>query len=170
MVSYIVRRLTSMIIVLVCITMITFIIAYAIPADPARVIAGPHAPDSVVKHIRLNLGLNKPIYIQYLIYIDKLIHGNLGFSYINHMPVLHLIYQRMSNSSKLALCGWMVELLIGIPLGIITALRHKTITDYSVSFLALLGLSLPQFWFGMWLIYTIAFKLNILPIGGGWRT
>lgn len=166
MLAYIVRRTVSMVAVLICISLVTFVVAYAVPGDPARVIVGMHASSAVVAEVRHNLGLDKPIFVQYLIYMGNLLGGNLGFSYVNDMPVLQLIGGRLGNTALLALGGWLVEIAIGLPLGVITAVRHRTVSDFVISILTLVGISLPSFWFGMWLIYNIAYKAGILPVGG----
>lgn len=166
MLSYIARRLIGTIVVLIGISMITFLITFAVPGDPARMIVGPHATPQVVAQVRHNLGLDKPLYVQYAIYMWHLLHGNLGFSYHDNLPVLTLIRQRISNTGQLALGGWIVELAIGIPFGLLTALRHQKMTDYVVSFLSLIGFSLPAFWFGMFLIYRVAYKMQLVPLGG----
>ncbi|MCL6452777.1 MAG: ABC transporter permease [Alicyclobacillus sp.] len=166
MLAYIVRRLGGAIVVLIGISMVTFLITFAVPGDPARMIVGPHASMQVVEQVRHNLGLDKPLYIQYLNYMGRLLHGNLGYSYNDNLPVWTLIRQRMGNTAQLAFGGWIVELAIGIPFGLISALRHQKLSDYVVSFLATFGFSLPAFWLGMELIYNVAYKLHWFPIGG----
>lgn len=166
MLSYTVRRFVSVMVVLLFISMITFGIAYIVPGDPARVIVGLHAPISVVKQVRHNLGLDRPLYVQYFIYMRNLFQGNMGFSYVNDMPVSQLIFERIWNTAFLALGGWIVEIVIGIGLGLLTAIYHRTWLDYLISLLALIGISLPVFWFGMWLIYNVAYKTGWFPLGG----
>lgn len=166
MVSYLVRRFFGSIVVLIGISIITFIITFAVPGDPARMIVGPHATPQVVATVRHNLGLDRPLYIQYFAYMGRLLHGNLGYSYNDNMPVWVLIKQRLSNTAELALGGWIVELAIGIPLGLVSALRHQKFTDYISSFLAVVGFSMPVFWLGMELIYNVAGNLHWFPVGG----
>lgn len=166
MLAYIVRRLIGALIVLVGISIITFLITFAVPGDPARMIVGPHATKQVVEMVRHNLGLDKPLYVQYLDYMGRLLRGNLGYSYNDNLPVWTLIRQRLGNTAELALGGWIVELAIGIPFGLIGALRHQKFIDYLSSFLATIGFSLPAFWLGMELIYNVAYKLHWFPIGG----
>ncbi|CAM3921279.1 ABC transporter permease [Alicyclobacillus pomorum] len=166
MASYIIRRLIGAVVVLFGISIITFIIAYAAPGDPARLIVGAKAPQSVVDAVRHNLGLDQPLPIQYIHYVGRLLQGNLGFSYHNNLPVTELLGQRLGNTVQLALGGWIVELILGIPLGIFGALYHRRIADYILSFLSLVGISMPVFVFGMWLIQNVAHGLGILPLGG----
>ncbi|MFD1673464.1 ABC transporter permease [Alicyclobacillus fodiniaquatilis] len=164
--AYIIRRLGQAIIVLFGISVIAFVLLYAVPADPARIIAGPHAPASVVAQIRKDLGLNLPVYQQYLHYLWHLLHGNLGTSYIYHRPVINMIGERMGPTAELAVGCWIAELLFGIPLGIYTARRANSKRDYIVSALALVGISIPVYWLGLLLLVVFGFKIQIFPIGG----
>lgn len=166
MFAYIIRRIISAIIVLWGITVITFLLVYAIPADPARIIAGPKAPESVIHQIRIQLGLNQPLPVQYWHYLVNLLHGNLGTSYIYNLPVLEMIGQRYGATLELAIGCFIAELIIGIPLGIYTAMRARKLGDYIWSALALVGLSMPPFWLGMLFLYWFGFKLPIFPLGG----
>lgn len=164
--SYILRRIGQSIIVLIGVSLIAFLLLYAVPADPARIIAGPHATQQVVEQIRKNLGLNLPIYQQYLVYMWHLLQGNLGTSYIFSQPVSLLIGQRMGATAELALGCWIMELVIGIPLGIYTARRANTKRAILVSALALVGISVPVYWLGLILLVLFGFKLQWLPLGG----
>lgn len=166
MASYIVRRLGGALIVLFGISVVTFLLIYAIPADPARMIAGQKATPQIIAQVRHNLGLDQPLFIQYIHYIGGLLRGNLGTSYIYNQPVSTLIAQRLGPTLLLALGCWLAELIIGIPLGIYTARRARKTGDYIVSALALVGISLPVFWLGLWLLYWFGFKFPIFPLGG----
>ncbi|MGV3487783.1 MAG: ABC transporter permease [Tuberibacillus sp.] len=166
MTSYIIRRLMGALIVLIGISIITFVIAYAVPGDPVRTIVGEKASPEVVEQVRHTMGLDKPIYVQYFSYLNRLVHGDLGFSYYNNQPVTQLIASRFGATAILAVCGFIIEILIGIPLGVLTAAKNRKLTDLVVSTLAIIGISLPTFWLGMWLIYNVSYKLGVLPIGG----
>jgi len=163
-VSYIFRRILGSLIVVVGISIITFLLVYAVPSDPARMIVGPKAPQAVVDAVRIKLGLNLPLPVQYVHYMENLLGGNLGTSYIYNMPVSKLIWDRLGTTGILALGSWVAELLIGIPLGIYTARRARKPSDYIVSALALVGISLPVQWLGMVLLYQFAFKWEIFPL------
>ncbi len=166
MLTYIIRRILQSIIVLFGISVIAFLLIYAVPADPARVIAGPKASAAVIQQIRLDLGLNLPIYLQYLHYVGALLHGNLGTSYIFHRSVTSMIMERVGPTAELAIGCWVAELIIGVPLGIYTARRANTKRDLIVSTLALIGISLPVYWLGLLLLDFFAFKIPIFPLGG----
>jgi len=164
--SYIIRRLIGALVTLWGISVITFLLVFAVPADPARIIVGPKAPESVVEQVRVNLGLNLPLPVQYWHYFVRLLHGNLGTSYIYNLPVTHMIMQRAGATVELAIGCFIAELIIGIPLGIYTAMRARHISDYILSALALAGISLPVFWLGLELLYYLGFKLSVFPLGG----
>ncbi|WP_026962277.1 ABC transporter permease [Alicyclobacillus herbarius] len=166
MYAYIIRRLFSAVIVLFGISVVTFLLVYAIPADPARMIAGPKAPHSVVVTIRHQLGLDQPLPLQYIHYVGRLLHGDLGTSYTFNLPVTTMILQRLWPTAELALGCWLAELIIGIPLGIYTARHARRLGDYMVSALALIGISLPVFWLGLLLLYWFGFQIPIFPLGG----
>jgi ABC-type dipeptide/oligopeptide/nickel transport system permease component len=166
MYAYIIRRLFYALIVLFGISVVTFLLIYAIPADPARMIAGPKAPESVVLTIRHQLGLDQPLPVQYVHYVGRLLHGDLGTSYTYNLPVTTMIVQRLWPTAELAIGCWLVELIIGIPLGIYTARHSRKLGDYLLSALALVGISLPVFWLGLLLLYWFAAKIPIFPLGG----
>ncbi len=166
MFAYIVRRLFSSIVVLFGISIVGFLLIYAIPQDPARLIAGNKAPMSVIIQIRHQLGLDQPLPLQYIHYLGQLLHGNLGTSYIYNLPVSQMILQRVWPTFELGLGCWVAELIIGIPLGIYTARHARKFGDYIVSAIALVGLSLPVFWLGLLFLYWFAFKIPIFPLGG----
>lgn len=166
MISYIIRRLGGAVIVLLGISIITFVIAFLVPANPARAIVGPHAPESLVLQVDKQLGLDQPLPVRYVNYMNNLVHGNLGMSYVLDQPVTSLIEQRVGATAQLALAAWILEIVIGIPLGIISAVYDRKIIDHITSILALIGISLPVFFVGLELMYWIGFRLNWLPVGG----
>lgn len=166
MLSYLIRRIGGSIIVLFIISIMAFILVYAIPADPARMILGPKAAQSVVNSLRHQLGLDQPLWVQYFRYVGNLLQGNLGTSYVYDQPVTTLIGQRLGPTAWLALGSWVAELIIGIPLGIYTARHARKLRDYIASALALVGVSLLVPWLGLVLLYFFAFKIPIFPLGG----
>jgi len=164
--SYIIRRLGGSVIVLLGISLITFILSFAVPADPARLILGMKASKQAVDTLRHTLGLDQPLITQYFRYLGNLLHGNLGQSYVLDLPVSTLIAQRVGYTAQLALGSWLMELIIGIPLGVISALKDRKPTDYVMSILALIGISLPIFFVGLELMYWVAFRAGMFPVGG----
>jgi peptide/nickel transport system permease protein len=155
-----------MVVVLFFVSLITFLLAFAVPGDPAKSIAGTHATPEVLQRIRENLGLDLPIWRQYGLYLWHLVHGNMGFSYETQLPVATAILQRFPATLMVAMFGIFFELLIGIPIGMTSALKQYGIRDRTFTVLSLLFLSMPAFFLGMILMYLFAFKWPIFPLGG----
>ena len=168
--KYVVRRLLWMVVVLFFVSLITFLLAFAVPGDPAKSIAGTHATPEILAKIRHNLGLDLPIYKQYGLYLWHLVHGDMGYSYMTYLPVRTAILQRFPATVMIAMFGIFFELLIGIPIGMISALRQYGIRDRTFTIFSLLFLSMPMFFLGMILMYVFAFQIQIFPLGGyeGW--
>jgi peptide/nickel transport system permease protein len=168
--KYLVRRLLWIIVVLFFVSLITFLLAFAVPADPAKSIAGTHATPEILARIRHSIGLDRPIYVQYVKYLWRLLHGDLGFSYYTQLPVTHSILQRFPATVMIAVFGLFFELLIGIPIGMMSALRQYSVRDRAFTIFSLLGIAAPAFWLGMLLMYTFSYKLHWFQLGGynGW--
>jgi len=152
--------------VLIGISLITFVLIYYLPADPARMYAGPNASVETVARIREQLGLNDPLWKQYFRYVGRALQGDLGFAYDLQMPVLQAILARFPYTLQLIFGGILVELLIGVPVGILSAVRQYSWWDRAGMVIALLGVSTPPFWLGLLLLFWFSFKLPIFPLGG----
>ena len=163
---YILRRLVMAVPVLLGISIITFILIYFLPADPARMYAGPSATAETVARIRHQLGLDLPLWQQYVNYVGDLPHGDLGFSFRKQEPVLELILSRLPYTVALIIAGIFVELVIGLPVGIASAVARGRLPDRIGMFVALLGVSAPPFWLGLMLLYWFAYQIPIFPLGG----
>jgi len=155
-----------MCVALVGVSIITFVISYLLPGDPARVIAGPQAPLSVVRSIHHQLGLDQPVYVQYGKFAWNAIRGDFGLSYRTQQEVLPAIWAHFPYTAAVAGGGLLVELLFGVTLGIIAAVRRGRPTDGIAMTIALLGLAIPSFWLGLILLYLFGFIWPILPLGG----
>jgi peptide/nickel transport system permease protein len=168
--KYLVRRLLWVVVVLFFVSIITFLLAFAVPGDPAKSIAGVHATPEVLDRIRAELGLDKPFYEQYWIYLKNLLRGDMGFSYETQRPVAQSIIERFPATAMIALFGIFFELLIGIPVGMVSALKQYSFRDRLFTVLSLLGIAAPGFWLGMLFMYLFAFQFQIFPLGGyeGW--
>lgn len=165
MTTYILRRLMLAVVVVFGVSILTFVLAYMVPADPARVYAGSNATAQTVAHIRQQLGLDRPLPVQYVDYITRALHGNFGISYKLQTPVLTAILSRAPYSAALALAGIVFELLIGIPIGILAAVYRGSWLDRGTMGMAMIGVSAPQFWLGLVLLYTFGYLWPILPLG-----
>jgi len=163
---YAARRLLLACITLLGISLITFGTVFLVPADPAAMIAGEKAAAQTVESIRRQLGLDQPIYVQYLRYVWRLLHGDLGFSYVRKSPVLPYILHFFPATLRLAAAAALAQLAIGLPIGLVSALKRYSGVDRLGMLFALVSLSIPRFWLGLLLIYFLAFHLRLFPLGG----
>jgi len=163
---YLARRLLLMVVVLTGISMMTFFLSFVMPGDPARAIAGPRASEEALDTLREKWGLDQPLPIQYLRYMGRLLRGDLGRSYYTRLEVLPAIIHRLPATLRLAAAGILAELLIGIPVGILSAVKQYSWTDRVGMIGALLGICLPTFFLGLLLLYFFAYKLSLFPLGG----
>lgn len=166
MIAYILRRLLQTALILLGISFVTFVLLYLVPADPARQIAGRSATAATVENIREQLGLNLPFYEQYFRYLNGILHGDLGRSYLQKTQVAELIWSRLPASLLLMVGAIFCELLIGLTMGIVAATKRGTKTDDTLMIFSFIGVSAPQFVIGILLLYVFAVKLGWFPIGG----
>ena len=164
--AYIARRLVQAILILVGVSIITFLLLHFMPADPARMVAGRTATKEQVDIVREQLGLDRPVYEQYGRYLWRLASGDLGRSYLQRTQVTTLIWARLPATALLMLGAIFCELLIGLTLGTIAASRRGTATDQAVMVGALVFVSMPQFVISLTLLYVFAYWLGWFPIGG----
>jgi peptide/nickel transport system permease protein len=165
-VGYILRRLAWTVVVLWAIATLTFGAIFLSPIDPARSYAGARAPAQVVEHVRTELGLDQPLYVQYERYFGRLVRGNLGDSFETEKPVLQSILDALPNTVLLAFAALLVQVALGIPLGLLAAVRRGGLVDRSVLVLSLFGVATPTFVLGVLLLYFFAFRLAWFPLGG----
>ncbi len=163
---YLLRRVALAIPTLLGVTILIFLLIRAIPGDPARVIAGLTASEEEVQRIRVELGLTRPIHVQYGIFLKQLFHGNLGISAVTRAPVAEEIGLRMPATVELAISSIVVATVIGLTAGIVSATRQYSTVDYVVMGVALFGVSIPVFWLGLMLMLLFSVYLRWLPAGG----
>ncbi len=161
-----VQRLAWSVVILLGVSFLTFTLAFVVPSDPARTVAGPKADRETLATIRRELGLDQPLLVQYVRYLDRLAHGDFGRSYLTRQNVLAAILERLPATAYLAVVSLGVSAVVGIGLGCTTALRQGSAVDLSVLLGSLVILSLPVFWVGMMLLYGFAYRLRLLPLGG----
>ncbi|HHI5151515.1 TPA: ABC transporter permease [Escherichia coli] len=143
------QRCWGLVLVVAGVCVITFIISHLIPGDPARLLAGDRASDAIVENIRQQLGLDQPLYVQFYRYVSDLFHGDLGTSIRTGCPVLEELRIFFPATLELAFCALLLALLIGIPLGILSAVWRNRWLDHLVRIMAITGISTPAFWLGL---------------------
>ena len=163
MTRYIAQRLILLIPVLLGISIVTFSMLRLIPGDPARVMLGEHATEEAVEAFKERMGLNDPIYIQFIKYLGSIVRGDLGRSIQTNMLVTTELGMRLPATIELTLGAMFIACLVGLPAGIIAAYRHNTLFDLSTMAGALIGVSMPIFWLGLMLMYIFGYRLKWLP-------
>ena len=163
---YTIQRLLAMVPVLVVVAIVTFSLIHITPGDPVALMAGDEATPEQKEAIRKDMGLDKPIYQQLVIYFADILRGDLGESIFNKFKVTTLISQRLEPTLFIAVFSQLVSIIIAIPLGILAAWKANTWVDRVVMVIAVLGLAIPSFWLGANLIWVFAVKLHWFPAFG----
>ncbi|MDN4608058.1 ABC transporter permease [Sporosarcina highlanderae] len=163
MTKFVIRRLLQTIPVLLGVSILVFSLMYLIPGDPAQIMAGEGASPQTVEQIREKLGLNEPAPVQYLKYMKNVVQGDLGNSVRSNRPVMDEIKARFWTTVQLSFYATILAVFLGLIAGIISAVRHYTWSDISIMIVALFGLSMPNFWFGLMLIQWFAIGPDWLP-------
>jgi peptide/nickel transport system permease protein len=160
------HRLWQFVPVLIAISLVTFLLAQAIPGDPVRLIVGPRAPESVIESVRAQYGLDRPLPLQYLVYLRNLALGDWGLSIIYDVPVLDLIRERLVATLYLVAGGVVLTAGIAFGLATVAARGQGRWIDHLLRFLATFGLGLPAFWLALVLVLVFAIRLSWLPATG----
>ncbi|MFW6135756.1 MAG: ABC transporter permease [Chloroflexota bacterium] len=168
MTTYVIRRLLQMIPVFLLVTLIAFLLLNVVPGDPVVTMLGPRAASqkSLVERIRQEYGLNDPAVVQYVRFLGGLVRGDLGRSFFYKQPVLDLIVERLPLTFTIAVLAMIVDLIIGITAGTISAVKQYSIFDYGGMLVALTGVSIPVFWLALLLQLLFAYRLGWLPVAG----
>jgi len=166
MLNYLIKRLISTIPVLIGISLLLFFMLRMLPGDPAQVLAGQMATPEEIENIRHQLGLDRPIYEQYAVFLSRLVRLDLGRSARTQNPVIDEVWARLPNTLTLSVVAIALACLFGIPAGIISAVRPYSWVDYLVTLSALFGISMPAFWLGLMLVVVFSVVLKWLPAGG----
>jgi len=164
--TYIIKRLLWSVPTLFGVSLLVFLMVHLSPGDPALTLLGNHANKEAVAKVREEMGLNKPLYEQYFIYINKVLHGDFGNSIKTKQSVLQEFKDRFPATVELSFVAMLLATILGIGAGIISAIKRYSIFDYSAMFVALAGVSMPVFWLGLVMIYFFSVKLGILPVSG----
>ncbi len=163
---FLIRRLLLTLPVLLFVSIIVFAIVALIPGDPARIMLGEEASKEALETLRHQMGLDRPLVVRYAVWLRHVLQGDLGRSVRDGRPVLATLYLKLPVTIELAIVSLLVGWLIAIPAGILAAWRRHTAVDYAASTAALAGVSIPNFWLGIMLIYLLAVNLRVFPPGG----
>ena len=166
MLTFLIRRIATIIPTLVFVSLLIFALQQLLPGDPAIVLAGEDRDPNVVAYLHEKLHLDEPFPVRYYYWISAVLHGDLGESLRLQRPVLALILEKLPVTLELASFAIVIALAIGIPAGIISAVKRNTVWDYGANVIALWGLSTPNFWLGIMLILLFSVTLGWLPASG----
>ncbi|WP_141432545.1 nickel ABC transporter permease [Bacillus sp. 03113] len=166
MTSYIIKRVLQMIPTLIGVSILSFIIIHSVPGDPANLIAGADATAEQIQSVSERLGLDEPLYKQYLSYALGLLRGDLGISLHSERPVLQEIMTRFPNTILLTVYSIFIMVIVGLFAGIFSATKPNSVRDNVAMMFSLFGISMPVFWFGIMLILLFSYYLQLLPSGG----
>jgi peptide/nickel transport system permease protein len=164
---YLIRRLLWAGVLFLAVTVVSYIIFFLIPAEPARLICGPQCPPDQVAKVRKEMGLDRPVLVQYLDFLDGIVvHQSLGRSFATRQEVNDIIGKAAPVTASVVIGGVILWLLIAIPLGVLSALRPRSLLDRTGMIFVLIGISAHPVWIGLLLIYFVGYKAGLAPLGG----
>ncbi len=166
MIRYVARRILISIPILWLVITLVFFAFQLIPGDPVRMYVGADAPQAVVDQMRHDLGLDQPVLVQYVNYLEKLAQGDLGKSIFTRRPVTEELGPRFANTVQLSLAAIVFASVVGVVLGTFAAIKQGTGWDHLLTVIALLGISIPVFWLGLLMMYFFSVQLHVLPSAG----
>ncbi|MEU9834502.1 ABC transporter permease [Streptosporangium sp. NPDC048047] len=166
MARFLIRRLVTSVVVLAGLAVVTFLMTQVLPGDPARTAAGRNATAEQVAQVRIELGLDQPLWQQFTGYLGRLLHGDLGISVFTQRPVLDDIAAILPSSVELVLAAMLINIAVAVPLGVYAAYRRGGPADTGARLIALLGAAVPVFWLGLMLQLVFASELKLLPLTG----
>lgn len=164
--KYIMQRTFSMIVTLIGVSFLVFLMMHLIPGDPVTYILGDFATEESIAELKRSLGLDQPLFFQYIDYLKNVFQGDLGTSYVTGLTVVEEIYARFPITFQLAVCSLLIGSVVGIVMGILAAVKQNTIFDQLAMVISLIGISAPGFWIALFLIWIFSYQLNIFPISG----
>src|ERR1700741_4498908 len=166
MLTFLAKRLLQLIPTLFFVAVLIFSLQHLLPGDPALIMAGEDRDPEVIEQIRKQYRLDQPVPVQYVYWVKGVLAGDLGESLRIKVPVRELIAEKLPVTLQLAAMEIVIAFLIGIPAGIISAVKKGTVWDYGANLFALWGISTPNFWLGIMLIFLLSIKLGWLPASG----
>ena len=166
MTAYLLRRLLLMLPVAFLVTVGVFLLIHLSPGDPALIILGEDRSPQAIAQVHQELGLDKPLYVQYVIWLGHIVHGDWGRSITTHQPVAIAITERLPATLELGITALLWSLLVAIPLGTIAAVRRGSLADQVATGITVAGVSIPNFFIGIVLIFVLSVSLRLFPFGG----
>lgn len=166
MLKFTIKKLILMIPVLIGMTIVIFLILHLAPGDPVHLLVGPNVTPEAYEQVKVDLGLDKSTVSQYFTFMGNILKGDLGTSILQKRPVIDIISERLPITLEIGFYSLILSFIVSIPLGIAAAIKRNTIVDYSAMTAALIGMSMPNFWFGLLLIYYFSYTLGWFPISG----
>jgi ABC-type dipeptide/oligopeptide/nickel transport system permease component len=160
------RRLLGAIPVLLGMSFLVFVLMQLAPGDPVTLLLGEDAEPPEIEAVRKEWGLDQPVIVQYWRFLEQAVQGNFGDSLRYGEPVTQLVLERLPATAELAVASLLVAIIISLPIGVYSAIKHNSLWDHSGMTLALIGVSLPNFWLGIMLIFFLGGQLNLLPVAG----
>ncbi|MEX2356513.1 MAG: nickel ABC transporter permease [Thermaerobacterales bacterium] len=164
--SYFLKRMVQAVVLILLATVVVFLLIHLTPGDAAEMMAGDYASQETVESIRKALGLDRPLHEQYAIYLGNLLRGDLGTSIRAQRPVLTYMLARFPATIELSLFAFTFAVVIGVPVGVLSAVRRYSLTDTTATFVALVGQAAPGFWLGLMAIVLFSVHLRWLPVSG----
>lgn len=166
MAAIVLRRLAMLVLVTAAVTVVCFVISRLIPGDPAQLILGPRATPQAIAELRARLGLDQPLWVQYGTYVGDLLRGDFGVSIASRQPVLPELLSYLPATFELMLVAMLLSIAVGVPLGVLCAVRRDTWIDNTVRLVAVAGISAPTFWLGLMGVLLLYAQLGWLPGSG----
>jgi len=163
--EYLAKRLLLAALVLLSVSVITFVISRVVPSNPAALWVGPHPTHEQIAAARIKLGLDRPLYVQYFRYMSDLLHGDFGVSVKTHQPILTDLKSYLPATLELVVTGMIMAVLVGIPLGVLSGAKKYSLLDHTSRLLAVAGVSMPTFWMALLLQFFFFGRLKLLPLG-----
>src|SRR5215212_7304363 len=167
MLRYLARRFGWAVAMFLVVTVVTYIIFFIVPVDPARQSCGQRASETCIRNAKHYLGLDDPVYVQYAKFLKRLVvDQDLGKSFVGRQSVNHIVLQAAPVTASIAVGGLIVMLLVAFPIGILSALRPRSLLDRAAMTFSLSFISIPSFWISLVAVYFVSFKLGWTPITG----
>ncbi len=160
------RRIVGAVPVIIGISFLIFLLMHIAPGDPVSLLLGDNATPEDIARTRHEWGLDRPLMVQYWEFLSRAVRGDFGRSLKFNEPVMKLVWERLPATLELAFASFLVAILVAIPLGVYSAIKHNSLLDHAGMSVALIGVSLPNFWLGIMLIYFLGGQLNLLPVAG----